>query len=251
MQSGAGMGSGGAAFGVGEDLARYDAAAEVMRRLAVNAGSDLDASLLLVDTVEVRLDVRGVHLHLDTHPPAEGRPNVGDVPPLRAHLATLVREDGPLAGIRIVVDGTYEVAAPPAGSGAAAAPRTDDLRADGISADPTAEEFARAWSTSFARAVRAAAGDDGLLTIHEARDLAGARGAAALFADNALHLLERSGREAIEVERLVQAAHAYALTVAKKAAGDDNHISVGEATSLPGDLFADFHLLRSLGIDNA
>ena len=113
-----------------------------------------------------------------------------------------------------------------------------------LNSAPTPSQFATAWTRGFAAAVRDAAGKDGRLSVNEAKKIAQRTDGLAVYGDNAVNYLERTGQQTVSVEKLIGKGHDYAFALAERVAGNNNRVSLVEATHLPRDLQADFLALR-------
>lgn len=113
-----------------------------------------------------------------------------------------------------------------------------------ITKAPTPQEFANAWTRGFAAAVRSEAGIDGRLSKNEAANIEKAGGNLAMYGDNAVNYLERTGQKTVSVNKLIGKGHDYAEAVAARHAGDNQRLSLVEARNLPADIRGDFFALR-------
>jgi hypothetical protein len=100
-------------------------------------------------------------------------------------------------------------------------------------------KFAKAFTSSFAGNVRAAAGRDGRLSASEARNVA------APYRDNATNFLAATGQKSVSVEKLIKSGYNYAFALGSKVAGNDGRISLADAEKLPQDLKVDYLRIRS------
>lgn len=116
---------------------------------------------------------------------------------------------------------------------------------------PSPKQFATAWTRGFAAAVRDAAGRDGRLSLNEARQIAKRSDGLAVYGDNAVNYLEKTGQQSVSVEKLIGKGHDYAFALAERVSGGNNRVSLVEAEDLPADLRADFMALRGRPIANA
>lgn len=116
---------------------------------------------------------------------------------------------------------------------------------------PSPKQFANAWTRGFAAAVRDAAGRDGRLSLNEARQIAKRTDGLAVYGDNAVNYLEKTGQKSVSVEKLIGKGHDYAFALAERVSGGNNRVSLVEAQDLPADLRADFMALRGRPLDAA
>lgn len=100
-------------------------------------------------------------------------------------------------------------------------------------------KFAKAFTRSFAGAVRAAAGKDGRLSTSEARKVADP------YRDNAENFLAATGQKSVSIEKLIKSGYNYAFALGDKVAGKDGRISLADAEKLPEDLKVDYIRVRS------
>ncbi len=116
---------------------------------------------------------------------------------------------------------------------------------------PTSAEFAKAWTRSFAGAVRGEANARGRLTRAGAERIEARSDELRHFGDNASDWLERAGQQSVKAEKLIAAGYAEALSAAEAVAGDNDRVSLTEARALPSNLAPDFYALRGKPIPNA
>jgi hypothetical protein len=109
---------------------------------------------------------------------------------------------------------------------------------------PNIDQFAKAWTRGFAKAVREAGGRDGRLSLNEAKSIARRDDPLAVYGDNAVNYLERTGQKSVSIDKLIGKGHDYVLATAGKVAGSNRRLSLVEARNLPEDLRADFAQLR-------
>ncbi|MBN2358387.1 MAG: hypothetical protein JXR83_02980 [Deltaproteobacteria bacterium] len=119
-----------------------------------------------------------------------------------------------------------------------------------LKSNPKVEQFVSAWTTRFARAVRDAAGEDGKLTLAEARTIAQRDGVLRLYGDNAVNYLEAKGLDEVKVNTLIGAGRRYVQSAANRVAGSNHRISLAEARLLPKDLIDEFFTLRGKKVPN-
>jgi hypothetical protein len=101
-------------------------------------------------------------------------------------------------------------------------------------------KFAKAFTSSFAGAIRRAAGRDGRLSLLEASKVEDPH------RDNAEnYLAATAGQKSVGVEKLIKSGYSYAFAVGARVAGKDGRISFKDADGLPDDLKVDYVRIRS------
>ncbi len=109
---------------------------------------------------------------------------------------------------------------------------------------PSPKSFTDAWTKKFEEVVRTAAAKDGRLSITEAKRIAERIDGGQFFSDNAVAWLLANGQKTVSVNKLVEAARAYAAAQASAVAGKDGRISYEDAKKMRADLRDDFLYLR-------
>lgn len=107
-----------------------------------------------------------------------------------------------------------------------------------LSANPTVDTAAKAWTKGFAAAIRSAAGDRKTLTATKVAQMSGP------FADNAKNFFERTGRKSASVEVVIDSGARYVRSASTAAAGPDGKLSLKDMEKLPGDLVTDMLWMR-------
>jgi hypothetical protein len=111
---------------------------------------------------------------------------------------------------------------------------------------PNPDTFATLWTEDFTAAVKKAAGRDGVLTLKEAQTESKFPSTSRAFADDAMALIQASGKPSMTVAELQASARAYAERAAVVAAGSDLQLSIADGHKLPAELKEDFFMLRGL-----
>ncbi|MBM4379533.1 MAG: hypothetical protein FJ086_09575 [Deltaproteobacteria bacterium] len=113
-----------------------------------------------------------------------------------------------------------------------------------ISQSPSPATFADAWAKQFEKSVKKVAGEDGRLSVNEAKKLAETTGAGKAFADEAMDFFQRTGQQTVSVPKLVSTLRGQVEATAKKAAGADGRLSAADMAKLPKHLQADVAVLK-------
>jgi hypothetical protein len=108
---------------------------------------------------------------------------------------------------------------------------------------PTPEEFAKAWTSGFASALKDAS-SGGRVRRTAAEKIAERDDALRVYGDNAVSWFDESGQGSVNVKKLLGAGYEHALEEGKKVVGPSGRISLIAARSLSSDLVDDFFELR-------
>ena len=106
--------------------------------------------------------------------------------------------------------------------------------------NPTVDELSKAWTRSFAAAVREAAGSNGRLTPRKAAAME------APYADNAKNYFKFTGKKSANADTVIDSGARYVRAKAEEVAGRDHKLSVFEMRQLPADLADDVLALRGV-----